>query len=247
MKPKNQAALIITILCIVLGTLIGLQFKAVKKSKENGNLEQQRSSQLAQDLRKKTEQVESLMKQIAEKNKVIDNYENTAAEENEWAEILKQDLEKARVVAGITAVNGPGVVVTLDDNKEAVQNTDENVDPNLFIIHDEDILKVVNELRAAGAEAISVNNQRVMGRSAIRCVGPVINVNDVRIGPPFVIYAVGNADTLEAALKLPKGIIDNLSFWGVKVKIEKAKNLDIPAYSQGIDIQYAKPVKKEGE
>ena len=97
------------------------------------------------------------------------------------------------MTAGLTSGTGQGLVITLDDSNLPRQPGE---DPNLFLIHDEDLLKVINELFAAGAEDVSVNEQRNITNTEIRCVGPTIIINSVKLAPPFVIQAIGNPDIL---------------------------------------------------
>ena len=113
---------------------------------------------------------------------------------------------------------------------------------NATLIHDEDIRKVVNELFAAGAEVVAVNDSRIISTSAIRCVGPSILVNDTKMTPPYVIKAIGKADQLEAALNLNGGVIDNLETWGFEIVIERQQELIIPKYSGKITYDVAEPV-----
>ena len=115
--------------------------------------------------------------------------------------------DEVRMRAGLTPLRGPGVIVRLDDSSRKAR-TGEN--PNLYLIHDDDLLKVINELRAAGAEALSVNGQRLTGTSEIRCAGPPLSVNNVRSAPPFEVRAIGDTHALEQALKMRGGVADTL-------------------------------------
>ena len=76
-----------------------------------------------------------------------------------------------------------------------------------IIVHDTDILEIVNVLRNAGAEAISINDQRIIATTPISCIGTVIKINDEKIGGPYVIRAIGNSDYLKTALDIPGGIL----------------------------------------
>ena len=103
---------------------------------------------------------------------------------------------------------------------------------NAYLVHAEDLLAVVNELHAAGAEAVSINGQRMVGRSAISCAGSIVMVNGVRVAAPFEIKAVGEADVLDSALRFPGGVVDNLSPWGIEISIRKETMVEVPAYTQ---------------
>jgi uncharacterized protein YlxW (UPF0749 family) len=152
-----------------------------------------------------------------------------------------EELQAVKMAAGLLAVQGPGVIVTIDDSKRP-SKPGENA--NLYIIHDDDILKVINELSASGAEAISINEQRLVATSEIRCAGPTLSVNNVRYSPPYEIRAVGDPKTLENALKMRGGVIETLQFWGIQITIKKQENIVIPAYKGAFRFEYGQPVKE---
>jgi uncharacterized protein YlxW (UPF0749 family) len=111
------------------------------------------------------------------------------------------------------------------------------------LIHDSDINQTVNELKAAGAEAISINDQRLVAMSPIRCAGPTVLVNNVPQPPPYVIRAIGNGKTLQAAMNLPGGIADQLRGMDpAMIKMDQSAHLVISAYSGPTQPKYAKPV-----
>jgi uncharacterized protein YlxW (UPF0749 family) len=152
-------------------------------------------------------------------------------------------VENLRYAAGLLEVSGKGIIVTLDDSKQPKQN---GVNPNLYIIHDEDLLRIINELRAAGAEALSVNGQRLIGTSEMRCVGPNININGKLLSPPFEIRAIGDPHSLASALNLRGGVKESLKYWGIELQINKSDKVVIPAYEGTIRHEYAHASQEEG-
>ena len=116
--------------------------------------------------------------------------------------------------------------MTMDDSDK-----DMGGDKNAYLVHAEDILKVVNELFVAGAEAVSVNEQRIVAQSGITCAGSVITVNGVRVAAPFEIKAIGDASVLQAALRFPGGVVDTLSPWGIVIDIREEASVTVPAYT----------------
>jgi uncharacterized protein YlxW (UPF0749 family) len=151
---------------------------------------------------------------------------------------LKEQLDHARILAGVTELNGPGVEVTLNDSNISLK-AGEN--PNLYVLHDEDVLRVLNEIRAAGAEAISLNGERILANTEVRCTGPTIVLNrDKRLAPPYVVTAIGDPDTLESSIKMKGGVAETLQFWGIQVGVKKQSQVTVPAYSGGIKFDYAK-------
>ena len=140
---------------------------------------------------------------------------------------MQKENEKLRAFAGLSEQTGAGIVVTMDDSKK-----DMGGDKNAYLVHAEDILKVVNELFVAGAEAVSVNGQRIVAQSGITCAGRVITENGVRVAAPFEIKAIGDASVLQAALRFPGGVVDTLSPWGIVIDIREEASVTVPAYTQ---------------
>lgn len=238
MKKKVGYASIMLI-SVVLGLMLAVQFKAT-----NGPLafSTRQMDVLALELKQVKEERDNL---VVENRELRNKLAEALAGQNSAGEALVEELNKARAAAGFLPVKGPGITVTLNDSKKTVQPGE---DPNQFLIHDEDLLKVVNELRAAGAEAIAINGQRLMANSEIRCAGTTILVNVNKIAPPFVITAIGDPDLMESSLRIKGGIVEYLEIWGIQVKIEKTKDgkeLTIPAYPGGFKFKYAVPVVKE--
>jgi uncharacterized protein YlxW (UPF0749 family) len=110
-----------------------------------------------------------------------------------------------------------------------------------FIIHDVDIQAVLNELRAAGTEAIAINDQRVVSTTAVRCVGGVVNVNGLATNAsPVRIKAIGDPDTLVSALTMAGGIQNQFPD-AAMFSIDKAASLTLPAFAGAMPLRYAKP------
>lgn len=150
--------------------------------------------------------------------------------------------EEVRMRACLTPLVGPGVIVRLDDSSRKARAGE---DPNLYLIHDDDLLKVINELRAAGAEALSINGQRLTGTSEIRCAGPTLSVNNVRSAPPFEVRAIGDTAALVQALKMRGGVADTLKVWGIELDIREAQDVEIPAYKGSLTYTYAQAAPAE--
>ncbi|HOE57400.1 MAG TPA: DUF881 domain-containing protein [Bacillota bacterium] len=142
--------------------------------------------------------------------------------------IMKNELEKARNYSNYSTVQGPGIVMTLNDSKQEVV---EGGDIAWYLIHDLDILEIINELKMAGAEAISINDERVTATTGIRCGGPTINIDGKRHTVPFVIKAIGDPKVLEASALAPESYIElYMEYTGIQVEIEKVENLTITGY-----------------
>lgn len=191
---------------------------------------------------KKVQEDTEEIKKLREDNKKL---ESIIAKGNDGKEALNNALQEARTYAGLSELSGPGVVVTLQDSKKPPML---GVDRENYLIHDRDINEVINELRSAGAEAIAVGSQRVVNSTAVRCVGPVAMVNDVKEGAPFVIRAIGDPDTMLSALNITNGVLDGVRRYDpLMAHAEKADSLRLPAFSGGTQMRSARPVKSNSE
>ena len=243
MSKAKHGIVSITVVCVILGTIIGIQFKTVRSPITAQDI--QRVSELSIKLNNAVAENETLKQSLEEKEEKIEEYENFIAEDNEELSLIVEENNKLRMFAGLTDVSGRGVSVTINDSPKAGQSGD-GVSSDAFLVHAEDILSILNELNVAGAEAIAINGQRIVSTSAVRCAGSVVNVNDVKIAAPFVITAIGDPDILEAALVFPGGVVDSLKPWGIEILIKKLETVEIPAYQQQFVFKEAKNVSTEG-
>jgi len=238
MNNRGQT-IVIVILCFILGLMLASQFKSVDNS-GGGIISLQRAQELTSELNAAREERNALYEEIEILRQKITEYEESAAKTGQFADVLKKELERVRIIAGITELEGPGISVILNDSKMPNQVGE---DPNLFLIHADDILKATNELFSAGAEAVSINDQRVISTTEIRCVGPAVSINNIKFAPPYTINAIGDPETLESSLKMRGGIIDTLSAWGIELTVKKHDEITIPGYKGSIKFEHAVPKK----
>ena len=233
---KYQIA--VAVVCLVLGIVVSIQFRTVKQGV--GPVSEYRARELAAQLKKVREENVKLQNVKNDYESKIKEFEDTASQGSAYAKILKDELDQARILAGIEDVEGPGITVVVDDLKFS-----EKV--NYPLISYSMLLELLNELNAAGAEAVSINEQRIISTSEIRQIGGIhININTVSFAPPFVFKAIGDPKTLEAALRLREGIAEKLENSGVAVTITQEQLIKISKYNGVIERKYAKVVK-EGE
>ena len=139
---------------------------------------------------------------------------------------------------GLSEVTGPGVIITLSDSTRDAKSV---LNASELIVHDGDVLSVINELKNAGAEAISINDQRLVPTSSIVCGGNIIEINGEKVGAPFEIKAIGLPEQL-AALSRPGGYLEILKNATVGVELKKSNNITIPKYTGVITYEYAKVI-----
>lgn len=192
----------------------------------------------------------SLEKTIADLRRQIDALQKVSSQGQGRLAQLQKEIETLKLYAGLVAVKGPGITVVVDDNNAGAQaaksSSPSTYKPEDYIIHDKNVLYLVNDLKAAGAEAIAVNNLRIVTNSDIRCVGTVILVNSTRVAPPYEIKALGNPDNLEAAIQRSEEFLF-LKSRDFPIKVTKAPNLVLPAYNGGFPLDHVRLLQAGGQ
>lgn len=237
-NKKLQIAL--AVVFFLLSFTITLQFKSVYKNSAMSGLQFQRLEEVQKELIKEQEKNVDLNKQLLEANNNLQIYRNEAEQNTEGNKALITEMERYMILAGLTEVTGPGVTVTVSDSKAA---SSDSFTESAYIIHDSDLRSIVNELNSAGAEAISINGERIVSNSEIRCVGSTVTINGNKYAPPFVIKAIGESSTMEAALNIRGGVVEELRFYNLEIKVSKTAKLTIGKYNGILNFKYAEPVK----
>lgn len=236
MKKYNIASVImIALVLFIFSFIIAAQLNTV------GNTDiistGMREAELLAELQKANNKYETLKQEYEESQAIVEEYKSSASSNDALIASMKTSLEHSKLLAGLTKVKGQGVVVIMQDS------TDINMSIEAGLVHDTDIMSIVNELRAAGAEAISVNGERILSTTAIRCVGPTIQINGTKVASPFHIKAIGNAKYLESALNIKGGVVDSLKAYGIQVEITTDEGIIIDKYDETLILEYASEVK----
>ncbi len=224
MSERTTLYMSILLVAVMLGLILAVQFRAANRPANT--IATDRAKELIAELKKVNQEKENLRKEI---NDLTLKLEQVNRGKSEAIKALQNELEKVRMLAGLVTVSGPGVEVVLDNPK----NGEGIMTSGMFIVRDEDLLKVVNELWGSGAEAIAINGQRIIATTEIRMAGPFININTTRVVPPYQVLAVGNPDALANNLELPGGLVEYLRDLGIEVTVQKHEDLTIPAYAEG--------------
>jgi len=207
---------------LLLGMLITLQFRGIIQNNEG----QMSIKELAASLEAEEAEGRRLLEELnnleAEWSQLLNNIGSRQRDPEIMALINQRDYEYFR--AGLTNVRGNGIVLTMQDAQTAGSGDIED-----YIIHDADITGILNELRINGAEAISINGERILGTSKLVCAGPTIFLNKSRYPPPYVIKAIGDPDILYDAIdQLPNVAI--MRIYGIRIDIRKEYDMVIEKY-----------------
>lgn len=234
MTNKKAIALVLGIMCFALTTGICIQVKTVKNTNSTSSKNYEENNLRAEVLKYK-EKYDNLIKETEKVDAQLQEQIESATKNNYELEEAKNQINDGNKMIGLTEVTGPGIIITLADSdidSTSVLNSSD------LLIHDIDLLKVVNELKNAGSEAISINNQRVILTTPIICGGNIININGEKIGSPFEIKAIGSPEAL-ANLSRPGGWLSKLEERGIKVSTPKKSNsITIPKYSGVLNFKY---------
>ena len=226
-KPINKATLVLSIVAglitLVLIASIFVQFRTVNESKEL-DIEGMRDDELRTQIASYKSKYEETMEQYNSNQKTINEYETAIIENKETTELL--------ALLGLTNVKGSGVVVTLTDTDEA-----------LYTYIADDLVLLLSELRYAGAEAISINDNRIINLADIVTLndGLIILYGDVRLTSPYVVKAIGDPTYLMSTLSIKNsGYIDQMKANGMSIEVKQENNIEIGAYTRELDNRYLK-------
>jgi uncharacterized protein YlxW (UPF0749 family) len=234
MKKKYIAVFLITLSCFLIGALYAVhQSYGDTGNAQNSALSVRMDNLVSTivDLEQEIAAYEGLIEQYRSEMAAMDLIHQTAAIQS-----YQEELKTAQLRAGLTQVVGQGIEIILDDNYSGMRDNPGG-DPNKYIIHYDDLLSVISDLKSAGAEAISVNDQRFVGTTELRCVGNVVLVNTTRIAPPFIILAIGNPTILMDTVAHGRyGYLQSNQF---PVSITEGEGLVLPAYKGEMQFVHA--------
>lgn len=223
----------LTTVSLVLGFMVSLGYRQNRVASSLGVLVTGSSAvnkQLTQRLTALKESNQEADQQLAAVTEEINQFEEKSAGSSQALKNLQTRLTAERILAGITPVHGPGISLTMTDGGSNGSDVEQ------ILTHDWNVRSVVNELFTAGAEAVTINDYRVVATSAVECQGPVVSVNGHRLGAPFQIEAIGDPTTLKSALDIPGGILDALRQQGLQVSEPQIEtDIDMPAYTNALE------------
>ena len=221
---------------VLLGFLAGLAFRSRPASPES---RVPRRYQLAALIERQRRTTEDLQRQVEELRRQLDEQRASGAGQQRGSASLEKLLADASVTAGLQAMRGPGLKVTLDDSR-LDRSPAGNV--NDLVIHSQDVQAVVNALWQAGAEAVSINGQRLVGTSAVLCVGNTLLLNGSVHSPPYEVTALGASRDVFENDGLVRRLRSDATTFGLRFSIEEDSRLRVPAYAGVVRTEYARPV-----
>ena len=230
---NNEATIFVFIASIIVGLLIAMNIGFKGK---NNLLDVKQYDEAYNERSKLYSQVSNLKEEYYNINKKLKKYDSGYEKTDEVKKQMQEEVSNNNLILGNTDVEGPGVKIILEDA--------DVFDDSWQLIHDSDIIQVLNDLRNAGAEAISVNGERIVFNNYGYCGGPYINLNGIKVVTPYNINAIGNEDVLYNYLTLEKTHITDLKVRKVKVNVAKAEDIKILAYNGILSYKYMSLTEK---
>lgn len=239
---KLYSQILIGLVCVLLGYMLSYQFK--KLNIQEKKIYTQGSLGSAYDITAENERLLAVIEQLEKENNDVvtelKKYETEATSSNKLAKDIQVQLQDSRIMLGLTDVEGPGIVIYLTPkssifNKEAMR-----------YLNYEEIVYLINELFFAGAEAIAVNDNRIVSQSVIKSINnnEFLLVNEDKISPKkrIVIKVIGDKIKLNDAMGFP-GILDYEALANYDVNIEQSDNIEIDKYDKPYKDEFLRPVE----
>lgn len=230
---KLAVAIVMFIVCITLVSVMLMQFKTVEET-DITEIENMRETELRTAISEWKTKYEEVETKLQDTNKKINEYSDKIKNNEKASELISDELDESNMAVGKTDVYGEGVIVTLNDDEKDIVAWD--------------LLDLVNELKYAGAEAISINDIRIINTTDIFDLRSYtyLTVGQRRLQPPYVVKAIGNPDYLSSILKLKdSGFVDRYKNSGKSVKMETSKKVQIKKYNGEMTYKYMKEVEEE--
>lgn len=240
---KKVVYLVLGLMGLILTLGISIQIKTVKSY---GTIVGQTSeqSELKDNILKTKEKYDNLYKELEEVEAKLEIERTNATSNNSELTKLQDEIKETKILLGLTEVKGKGIKLVLQDSN--IPTASYIGDINDLVVHDGDIIHVINALFNAGAEAVSVNEQRILSTTAIECDGSVIKINGEKVGAPFEIKAIGYPESL-ANISIPGGYLEKLQNRGIIVTLTKESEVKIPKYTGTLKFNYVNKTLKAEE
>ena len=212
--------LLVMAICIQIRTINKATIKVGTTIKDNNGLKDELFSSQGR--------YESLRRELENKEKELEKVRLSASTKNEEDTQNESEIKANQKLLGLTEISGPGFVITLEENKDV--KASEVINISGYLVHEEDLLYIVNELFNSGADAIAINNQRIVNTSSIQCDGNIIRINGKMVGAPITIKAIGYPERLDGALNRPGGYLQMMATDGIKITTNRSQNITIPKF-----------------
>ena len=237
--PRRLSAPIVLILpALLFGLLVSLQWRT---QQERSELTVRYNAPLLDAANSLQNEQNVLKAQLADLRRQLEDIQTGAASQSTASRDLQSRLEELRSAAGLTQRSGDGVTITLDD---ARTTSSQNANVDKSICHSTDLTDIVNVAWRGGAQAISINGERVVGSTSVYCVGSTIMVNGTLMSPPFAVAVIGPQNDLLSAYDDPRELSDikqRRDVYGLGFRVTRTSSVTVPPYGGALNVKYGTP------
>ena len=189
---KKKVIITLGVMCFILTLSISIQIRTIKSTSSTVS-QTLADDSLRDEVLKWKEKYDDAYKQLEDSEKELAKTREASTKDNSEYTQKEEEIKNNNNVLGLTNVTGSGVIITLKDNSNVTADSLSALDSiDYYLVHDMDLRTIVNELNNAGAEAISINDQRIVQTTSITCEGVIIQVNGETVGSPFQIKAAAH-------------------------------------------------------
>ena len=241
-KQTKWFNITMAIVTFTLAVTITLQYRTMT---QNTSIVQQTfaDAELKDELLRSKESYDIMSEMLAQSTNSLEKVRKDATADTDSSQELGEKLKKNNMLLGLTNVEGEGLTITVKDGDANIQMAD----ISSYLVHDSDLRELISELSNAGAEAIEINNERIVNSTSITCAGNVISINGIRVSSPFIIKAIGNQSLMYGALTRPGSYVQLLSSQNIPTTIKKESNIQIAKYTGVISSEYLNTIKESEE
>jgi uncharacterized protein YlxW (UPF0749 family) len=232
---RGPAITAIAAAAVLLGFLLVLQVRSVRDVRAEHELPSRRAEELAALVAQAERAQAALHLEVDDLRRRLREYEQLVAAGQEISAAISREVDQYRMILGLTWLEGEGIEVVLLPGRGGSPLP-------TSVVQSADLAGLGNELWAAGAEAIAVNGQRVLGRSAFRGIGPRVSIDGMAHTAPFRVVAIGDGASLESSLRARDGFVDGLRAVGMDVRVRRLDKVRLPPYRAPLAFRWARPI-----
>ena len=236
-RTRLTHSLVLLLPAVLFGLLVSVQWRT---QAERNELTVRYNTPLLDAAKTLQNEQNALKVTLAELRAELDRIQSSASTQSDAAKDLQSRIDGLKIVAGLNERAGDGVEIILDDARGAAAAKD----VEKSICHNTDLTDIVNQAWRGGAEAIAINDERIVGSSSIYCVGSTIMVNGTLMSPPFKVLVIGPQNELLATYDDPTQLRDikqRRDIYGLGFRVSRATGLHLPPYRGALNVRFAAP------
>jgi uncharacterized protein YlxW (UPF0749 family) len=245
MMGKYGGMFIVGVLAVCVGFAISMQISLGQNPDRGGLVPVAKVTPYQAELEKLQLEKDRAMEELRVIEERLALIEKENAEGDTLVAGLVADLDRYKMAAGVLDVKGPGLIITIED-PPPIEGAEIDVYGDIMT-HFDLMLSLVNRLKEAGAEAISINGNRLVNLTEMVLAGDNVNINSNPTASPYKLLAIGDPDTMDSAVTIKYGIISTMrDLYNLRVSIEKSEEITVARYNGSVtNFRYAQPVVTE--